>query len=271
MLRSRTPNSPLKKSSPPFSFLRQNVHPLSWPLVPLCFIQNTTAAMAINIEPPTPTTTPTTILLVLLKPLELLELELPSDDAEGCELDSVMSEVSVTMTVLPFSTDVKDVVTALPLLAVVDAEVSDVGASSLVEDAASKVDDSSALDSAAGVSEEVNSLREVADAKVNCDEDDGKKKALELELDDDSDDDSDDSDDSDDELSDSDDVENTKGVDDEVVKKEDASLDVKLSSRCTKRIFGAALVVELLLRVELSTSEGTCVTDVRVPTCWVKR
>lgn len=95
MLRSLTPNSPLRKlSSSPFSFFLQNVHPLSLNLLPRVLIQKTTAAMASKMAPPTPTTTPTTILLVLLNPPDEAE-ELP-DAAEGSELDSVMIDVCVT-------------------------------------------------------------------------------------------------------------------------------------------------------------------------------
>lgn len=99
--------------------------------------------MAIKMAPPTPTTTPTTILLVLLKPPELLELELEPEDAEGSELDCVTSEVSVTTTVLPFWTEVKDVVTADPLSLVTwlreesvveDSTIADDEASSVEED-----------------------------------------------------------------------------------------------------------------------------------------
>lgn len=93
MLRSLTPNSPLKKlSSAPFSFFLQNVHPLSLNLFPRRFIQNTTNAIANKMAPPTPTTTPTTILLVLLNPPELPLSDLP-EAADGWELSMVMIEV----------------------------------------------------------------------------------------------------------------------------------------------------------------------------------
>lgn len=103
MLRSRTPNSPLKRlSSAPFSLLRQKVQPLSLKLLPLRLIQNTSTAMARRMAPPTPTTTPTTILLVLLKPEELL-LDSFSDEAVGTAEDWVT--VLVTTTVCPSVTE----------------------------------------------------------------------------------------------------------------------------------------------------------------------
>lgn len=112
MFRSLTPNSPLKKlSSPPFSFFLQKVHPLSLKLLPCFFIQNTRAAMASKIAPPTPTTTPTIILFVSLNPPEEFELEV-SDDAEGCELDIVMIDVWVTTMVWPLVTESKVVSTS---------------------------------------------------------------------------------------------------------------------------------------------------------------
>lgn len=95
MLRSLTPNSPLKKlSSPPFSFFLQKVQPDPWNLLPRRLIQKINTAMAIKIAPPTPTTTPTMILLVLLNPPELpLLLDELSEAAEGSGLDVVITEV----------------------------------------------------------------------------------------------------------------------------------------------------------------------------------
>lgn len=107
MLRSRTPNSPLKKvSSASFSLLRQNVHPLWLNVLPLRLIQNTSATIARRMAPPTPTTTPTTILLVLLKPPELPPL-FCLDEAVGSEVLVATRDVRVTITVRPFVTDEK--------------------------------------------------------------------------------------------------------------------------------------------------------------------
>lgn len=131
MFLSRTPNSPLKKSSPPFSFFLQNVHPLSRSLLPRRLMKKTAAAMPNKHAPPTPTTTPTTILLVLLSPPELLSVALP-DEAEGWALARVTIEVLVTMIVRPLTTDavvmrlsleLADVVCTLRVVGVVDEVV----------------------------------------------------------------------------------------------------------------------------------------------------
>lgn len=108
MLRSRTPNSPLKRSSPPFSLFLQNVHPLWRPLLLFFLNQKNVAANAMIKAPPTPTQTPTTILLLVLKPdwgCGLLVVE-----EEGLEVDCVTIDVCVTIIVRPLSMEEKVVV-----------------------------------------------------------------------------------------------------------------------------------------------------------------
>lgn len=122
MLRSRTPNSPSKKSSfSPFSFFFQNVQPRSLKLLPRFLIQRNTNAIDAKTAPPTPTTTPTTILFVSLKPLAL-PLELREDADGDADAAVVTNDVWVTMSVRPLATELKVRVVIPDALESVEAE-----------------------------------------------------------------------------------------------------------------------------------------------------
>lgn len=89
------------------------------------------AAMRSKHAPPTPTTTPTTILLVSLKPPEDVRVD-SAEAAEASELDCVETVVCVTTTVRPLATEKNVVVTGSAGFSDVEELVLDVDSRELL-------------------------------------------------------------------------------------------------------------------------------------------